>query len=206
MDRQIRQSLFPLKKTALLSSSPPRLRVKIFSLQIVLPNRCLHSTHKTGAGFSSAAPSAIIKGHHTPSTANCCTHEMDFMPNILLIEDIADNAELVRRVLTPQGYQITWAETAEGGLVEAESHLPELVLLDLGLPDIDGQTLVSYLRDLPGMREVPIIAVTAWPEETAREMVTAYGCNNYISKPIDVRAFIRMVNAYFPARVDADDK
>lgn len=122
------------------------------------------------------------------------------MPKILLIEDIPDNASLVQRVLTSQGYEITWAETAEAGLAEAGSARPDMILLDLGLPDIDGQTLVGYLRELPGLVDVPIIAVTAWPEETARLMVTAYGCNGYISKPIDVRAFIDMINAYFPVR------
>jgi two-component system, cell cycle response regulator DivK len=122
------------------------------------------------------------------------------MPNILLIEDIADNATLVQRVLSSQGYQVTWAATAEEGLSMAEEQTPEMILLDLGLPDIDGQTLMGYLREMPGLQTVPIIAVTAWPEETARSMVTAYGCNGFISKPIDVRAFIETVNAYFPLR------
>ena len=118
------------------------------------------------------------------------------MPDILLIEDIADNASLVQRVLTAQGCQIRWADTAEGGLMLAEEQIPDLVLLDLGLPDIDGQTLVGYLRQVPGLEQIPIIAVTAWPEEIARQMVTAYGCDNYISKPLDIRRFIEMVNGY----------
>ena len=122
------------------------------------------------------------------------------MTRILLIEDIPDNAALVQRILNSQGYQVTWAETAEEGLAIVEQSLPHLVLLDLGLPDIDGQTLVGYLRNIPGMKKVPIIAVTAWPEETARQMVTAYGCNDYISKPIDVRAFLKMVNGFFVER------
>lgn len=119
------------------------------------------------------------------------------MPKILLIEDIPDNASLVKRVLNSQGYHVAWAETAEAGLSQAEQDPPDMILLDLGLPDIDGQTLVGYLRDIPGIEATPIIAVTAWPEETARMMVSAYGCNGYISKPIDVSAFIKMVNAYF---------
>ncbi len=122
------------------------------------------------------------------------------MGYILLIEDIADNASLVKRVLHSQGLDVIWKETAEAGLSQAENEIPDLVLLDLGLPDIDGQTLVGYLREIPGMETVPIIAVTAWPEETARQMVTAYGCNGYISKPIDVRAFIGMVSSFLPAR------
>ncbi len=120
------------------------------------------------------------------------------MHAILLIEDIADNAALVKRVLNSQGYVVTWAETAEGGLAAAEQNPPDMILLDLGLPDIDGQTLVGYLRQLPGLAATPIVAVTAWPEETARMMVSAYGCNGYVSKPIDVPAFINLVNSYFP--------
>jgi two-component system cell cycle response regulator DivK len=122
------------------------------------------------------------------------------MPKILLIEDIADNASLVKRVLGSQGYDVSWAQTAEEGLDKAEQNPPELILLDLGLPDIDGQTLVGYLRQVPGLEEVPIIVVTAWPEETARMMVNAYGCNGFISKPIDVQAFIKIVNSHFAPR------
>jgi DNA-binding response OmpR family regulator len=122
------------------------------------------------------------------------------MPNILLIEDIPDNASLVKRVLQSQGYTVFWVETAEAGLAAVEQTPPDLILLDLGLPDIDGQTLVGYLREVPGISETPIIAVTAWPEETARMMVSAYGCNGYISKPIDVRLFIDTVNSYFLAQ------
>ena len=121
------------------------------------------------------------------------------MPKILMIEDIPDNATLVKRVLASQGYEIYWAETAESGLEMAEKFAPDMILLDLGLPDIDGQTLVGYLRQVNGMEHTPIIAVTAWPLETARMMVTAYGCNDYISKPIDVREFIKRINSYFQA-------
>ncbi len=125
------------------------------------------------------------------------------MPRILLIEDIADNASLVKRVLNSQGYEVSWAQTAEEGLDKAEQNPPDLILLDLGLPDIDGQTLVGYLRQVPELEAVPIIVVTAWPEETARMMVDAYGCNGFISKPIDVRAFIDIVNSYFAPRKNA---
>jgi DNA-binding response OmpR family regulator len=119
------------------------------------------------------------------------------MPKVLVIEDIADNAALVDRVLTSQGYEVFWAETAEAGLEMAERIIPDLILLDLGLPDYDGQTLMGYLRQVEVIDKTPIIAVTAWPLETARMMVTAYGCNDYISKPIDVREFIKKINSYF---------
>jgi len=118
------------------------------------------------------------------------------MPRILLIEDISDNAVLVKKALGSQGLDVVWVDTAEAGLQQARAQKPSLILLDLGLPDMDGQTLVSYLRKEPDLRDVPIIVVTAWPEETARQMVEAYGCDAFIGKPLNVRQFIQTVNHF----------
>jgi DNA-binding response OmpR family regulator len=101
------------------------------------------------------------------------------MTKILLIEDIPNNAELVRKALSRSGYEIIHAADAETGLQLALAHCPDLILLDLGLPDYDGQTL------------------TAWPEETAKEMVESYGCNGYICKPITkVSKFVAQINSF----------
>ena len=70
-------------------------------------------------------------------------------PIILLVEDLDDNATLVRKVLTARGYEVLWANTGEKGLDMAVENPPGLILLDLGLPDIDGQTLVQYFRNIP---------------------------------------------------------
>ncbi|HBX70972.1 MAG TPA: hypothetical protein DEH25_16745 [Chloroflexi bacterium] len=118
-------------------------------------------------------------------------------PIILLVEDLDDNATLVRKVLTAQGYEVLWANTGEKGLEMATENVPGLILLDLGLPDIDGQTLVRYFRNIPELSAVPIIVVTAWPEETARMMVTAYKCNGYVGKPVDIHLLVDTVNKYF---------
>ena len=122
------------------------------------------------------------------------------MLKILLVEDIPDNADLVRRMLSATDYQIIHAADAETGLQLAIDHQPDLILLDLGLPDYDGQTLAGWLRAEPTLATTPIVAVTAWPEETAREMVKSYGFNGYIAKPITkVTEFIAQVNAYLAA-------
>ena len=118
-------------------------------------------------------------------------------PIILLVEDLDDNATLVRKVLTARGYEVLWANTGQKGLDMASEHPPGLILLDLGLPDIDGQTLVRFFRNMPELDDVPIIVVTAWPEETAKNMVTAYGCNGYIGKPVDIHLLSDTVNEYF---------
>lgn len=115
---------------------------------------------------------------------------------ILYVEDIADNANLVRLVLSAKGYEVILAGDAETGLNLAIERHPDLILLDLGLPDADGQTLAGWLRNVPELAQTPIIALTAWPEETARRMVEAYGCNGYISKPITVSKFPDQIAAY----------
>ena len=119
------------------------------------------------------------------------------MPKILLIEDIPDNVELVRKALSTRGYEIVHAPDAETGLKLALAHIPDLFLLDLGLPDYDGQTLAGWLRAESVLDATPIIAFTAWPQETAKQMVDSYGCNGYISKPIiKISDFIAQIESF----------
>jgi DNA-binding response OmpR family regulator len=119
------------------------------------------------------------------------------MTKILLIEDIPDNAELVRRALSTTGYEIIYASDAETGLKFALAKHPDLILLDLGLPDYDGQTLAGWMRAEAVLDATPIIALTAWPEETARQMVESYGFNGYICKPITkVTEFIAQIQSF----------
>ena len=119
------------------------------------------------------------------------------MTKILLIEDTVDSVELVRRALSNRGYEVIHAVDAETGLELALAHPPDLILLDLGLPDYDGQTLAGWLRAEPVLDDTPIIAFTAWPQETARKMVDSYGCNGYISKPIlKINEFVAQVDSY----------
>jgi len=106
------------------------------------------------------------------------------MSGILVIDDNDDHIELVSRILSARGYTVLAATDGESGLQAAIDHQPDLILMDLGLPDVDGQTLVGWMRRVPELSHTPIIAVTAWPPETARKMAEAYGCDGYISKPI----------------------
>jgi two-component system cell cycle response regulator DivK len=118
------------------------------------------------------------------------------MPKILVIEDNPDSAELEKRVLAARGYEVLEAPDAETGLQMAVDEQPDAIVLDLGLPDADGQTLVGWMRRVPALAHTPIIACTAWPEETARKMVEAYGCDGYIRKPISVATFAEQIAAY----------
>lgn len=123
------------------------------------------------------------------------------MIKILLVEDIMDNAELVRKALSARDCQVVHALDAESGLRMALEHVPDLILLDLGLPDYDGQTLAGWLRAEPVLDSTPIVAVTAWPEETAKKMVESYGFDGYICKPIlKVGEFLAKIDSYLKAR------
>jgi CheY-like chemotaxis protein len=124
------------------------------------------------------------------------------MKTILLIEDYVDNARLVLRTLKPHGYRMLHAADGESGLRMAVEEHPDLILLDLGLPDIEGQTLAALIKSLPELAHVPLIAVTAWPPDTAKQMAQAYGCDGYISKPISPRDFPSRIAAYMNAKAE----
>jgi two-component system cell cycle response regulator DivK len=119
------------------------------------------------------------------------------MTKILIVEDMPDNAELVRRIMSARGYEVFHAMDAESGLDMALAQHPDLILLDLGLPDHDGLTLAGWLRAESELGQVPIIAYTAWPPETASEMAKTYGCDGYIGKPIgSVKEFAEKVESF----------
>jgi CheY-like chemotaxis protein len=88
------------------------------------------------------------------------------------------------------------AEDGELGLTTIFENQPELVLIDLGLPDIDGQTVIALVRQQPNLQAIRLIAFTAWPPETAHMMAQAYGCDGVITKPINTRTFAKEVESF----------
>ena len=93
------------------------------------------------------------------------------MAKILYIEDIQDNITLVEKIVKSRGHEFLSAQNAELGLDLAIKIKPDLILLDLGLPDADGQTLSVWLKSDSTLTDIPIIVLTAWPEEVARQTV-----------------------------------
>lgn len=118
------------------------------------------------------------------------------MKTILQIEDNFANRRLVERVLEPHDYRLLHASDGQSGIDTALQESPDLILLDMGLPDMDGQTLVAVLREAPSLARVPIVALTAWPEGIAGEMATRYGCDGCITKPINVAEFAGQIASY----------
>lgn len=113
-----------------------------------------------------------------------------------MIEDYPDNALLTARVLESHGIKFLHAENGRTGLAFAREHRPDLVLLDLGLPDMDGRAVATQLRQIEGLEQMPIIVVTAWPPEVAANIVKGHRCSGYICKPIDVMTFAKQVLGY----------
>ena len=108
------------------------------------------------------------------------------MAKILYIEDFQDNITYVEKVVTARGHEFLSAMNAETGLELAVQSKPDVILLDLGLPDADGQTLSVWLKGDPSLSKIPIIVLTAWTEEVARQTVEAYGLNGYLCKPFSL--------------------
>jgi two-component system cell cycle response regulator DivK len=105
---------------------------------------------------------------------------------ILYIEDNLDNRLLVKRILEAEGITVLEAGNAADGLKLIEEKKPNLVLLDLNLPEIDGITFTKFLRNDPKYKNLPIVAITADLFRGSEESTLSAGCNGYIQKPIDV--------------------
>ena len=105
---------------------------------------------------------------------------------ILYIEDNPENRLLVRRVLQAAGYTLIEAINGHIGLRLASEQPPDLILMDINLPEIDGYELTARLKQMPGLNHVPVIAMTANVMKGDREKTLAAGCDGYIQKPIDI--------------------
>ena len=117
------------------------------------------------------------------------------MAKILYIEDIQDNITLVEKIVKSRGHEILIAKNAEQGLEMALQTKPDLILLDLGLPDADGQTLSIWIRGNPALSSIPIIVLTAWPEEVVRQTVKAYNLNGYLCKPFTLPSLVAKIDS-----------
>ncbi len=120
------------------------------------------------------------------------------MANILYIEDNPDNLLLVQRALEARGHRVVWAANGLSGLAEAESRQPDLILLDINLPDIDGYEVARRIRAHDSLRAIPVIAITANALRGDAEKALSAGCDKYMSKPINIRELWTQVSTFLP--------
>ena len=119
---------------------------------------------------------------------------------ILVVEDNEKNMKLVRDVLVATGYRTLEAATGDQAVELAAEHSPDLVLMDIQLPDVDGVNVLGRLRADERTARIPVLAVTAQAMHGDRERFLAAGFDGYVSKPLNIREFIGIVRHHCDGR------
>jgi two-component system, cell cycle response regulator DivK len=117
---------------------------------------------------------------------------------ILYIEDNEQNFYLVSVLLKTKGYEVVWARDGQEGINKADQYRPNLILLDIQLPYMDGYEVARRLRGNPELAGTPIVAVTSYAMTGDREKALEAGCSGYIEKPINPDTFLAQIDQYFP--------
>ncbi len=115
---------------------------------------------------------------------------------ILIMEDDEDTQGMVRFLLEYKGYDVLVAKDGRHGLEIAQSEKPDLILLDLAMPEMDGLSVAHKLKGDPATKEIPVIAVTAYTMSSDKRMALAAGCDGFIGKPMNVPEFIAEVEKF----------
>ena len=116
------------------------------------------------------------------------------MAKILIIEDTENNRVLLVRRLGPKGHVLTTADDAERGLLMAQNERPDLILMDVGLPGMDGWTATRQLKSDPATEQIPVIALTAHAMQGDHEKAIEAGCDDYETKPIDFNRLFEKID------------
>ena len=115
---------------------------------------------------------------------------------ILVIDDHEDNRHILRDLLENARYEVIEATTGEEGVVLAEAHVPDLILMDIELPDFDGYEATRRIKSMPAVRHVPVIAVTSYALSGDDVKALRAGCDAYVTKPFSPRALLAKVKEY----------
>lgn len=120
-------------------------------------------------------------------------------PQVLVVEDNPMNLELVSDLLQANGFAVHHAPTAERGLILARTLMPDLILMDVSLPGLDGLQATKALRAYPATRNLTIVALTAHAMRGDEDLALKAGCDGYLAKPIDTRSFANRIAAFIAA-------
>jgi two-component system cell cycle response regulator DivK len=121
---------------------------------------------------------------------------------ILYVEDNPDNRLLVKRILMAENYKLLEATNAAQAINLLETTTPDLILMDINMPDMDGYTLTTKIRSMPGLARVPILALTANVMRGDKEKTLEAGCDGYIQKPLDVDQLVREIEKFLTRRAN----
>jgi two-component system cell cycle response regulator DivK len=127
----------------------------------------------------------------------------DSKGTILYIEDNPDNRMLVKRILLSEDYTLLEAKDAVDALNILKDSHPDLILMDINMPDMDGYTLTAKIKSMPGFARIPILAVTANVMRGDKEKTLEAGCDGYIQKPLDIDQLTREIERFIMRRTNA---
>jgi two-component system cell cycle response regulator DivK len=118
------------------------------------------------------------------------------MKRILVVEDTEDNRKIIRDLLTSAGYETIEAVTGEEGVAMAAEHRPDLILMDVQLPVLDGYEATRRIKANPALRHIPVIAVTSYALSGDEEKTREAGCDAYVAKPFSPRLLLAKVRGF----------
>ncbi|MCZ7547260.1 MAG: response regulator [Anaerolineae bacterium] len=121
-------------------------------------------------------------------------------PRVLYIEDHYENRLLVKRVLMAEGITVIEAGTATEGIAAARREVPDVILMDINLPEMDGLTATVKLREFKELQHIPIVALTANVMQEHLEQAKKAGCDGFIAKPIDIDKLPDQIRNYLGSR------
>lgn len=128
------------------------------------------------------------------------------MTKILYVEDNDDNIYMITRRLGRKDYEVIVAKDGEEGIAMARSEAPSLILMDLDLPVLDGWEATRRLKASDETRHIPVIAVSAYAMVSDRERAMAAGCDDFFSKPVDLKGLLERIESLLPARDSTREK
>jgi two-component system cell cycle response regulator DivK len=118
------------------------------------------------------------------------------MKRVLVVEDTEDNRRIIRDLLTSAGYEMIEATTGEEGVAMAAEHRPDLILMDMQLPVLDGYEATRLIKANPALRHIPVIAVTSYALSGDEAKTRAAGCDAYVAKPFSPRQLLAEVREF----------
>ena len=125
------------------------------------------------------------------------------MPKILIVEDNPENWDMLSRRLKRRGFEVVIAEDGEKGVAMSRSEAPDLILMDMNLPRLDGWEATKQIRATPATKSLPIIALTAHGMPTDRARSLEVGCDDHHTKPVDLTALLAQIEALLAGRKSA---
>ena len=126
--------------------------------------------------------------------------------NILLVEDNEVNRRLAGFLLRSHGYQVREATSGAAAFEMVEKERPDLIVMDIQLPGMDGLEITKKLKEQPATADIPVIAVTSYAMKGDREKALAAGCAGYVTKPIDKNTFIQEVATHVSPKAAKEDR